>query len=103
MRLSILLSILPMVLAAPAAKRDEPAPLLVPRGNHELIADKYIVKFKEGSALSVLEDTMSSLTGNADHVYDVVFKGFAGHLDKVMLDVLRGHPDASFGIVCLNG
>ncbi|KND88081.1 Cuticle-degrading protease [Tolypocladium ophioglossoides CBS 100239] len=100
MRLSILLSILPMVLAAPAAKRDEPAPLLVPRGSHALIADKYIVKFKEGSALSVLEHALSSLGGNADHVYDGVFKGYAGRLDKAMLNVEYIEQDA---MVTLNG
>ncbi|POR34321.1 Cuticle-degrading protease [Tolypocladium paradoxum] len=99
MRLSIL-AILPMVLAAPTAKRDEPAPLLVPRGNHALIADKYIVKFKEGSAVSILNDALGSLGGNADHVYDGVFKGFAGHLDKTMLKVEYIEQDA---MVSLSG
>ncbi|PNY25242.1 Serine protease prots [Tolypocladium capitatum] len=103
MRLSILLSILPMVLAAPAAKRAEPAPLLVPRGNANLIADKYIVKFKDSSALSVLDHTLGRIRDNADHVYNAVFKGFAGHLDEAMLNVLRGHPDASLRSITLNG
>ncbi|GJN72374.1 subtilisin-like serine protease [Purpureocillium lilacinum] len=96
MRLSLLLSILPMVLAAPATKRSEPAPLLVPRGNHQLIADKYIVKFKQGSALSVLEDALSSFGGKPDHMYDSVFKGFALHLNERMLKTLRDHPDVDY-------
>ncbi|KAJ6442447.1 alkaline serine protease P32 [Purpureocillium lavendulum] len=96
MRLSLLLTVLPMVLAAPTTKRSEPAPLLVPRGNHQLLADKYIVKFKQGSALSVLEDALSSFGGKADHVYDNVFKGFALHLDEAMLKTLRDHPDVDY-------
>lgn len=102
MRLSLLLSILPMVLAAPATKRSEPAPLLVPRGNHQLIADKYIVKFKQGSALSVLEDALSSFGGKPDHMYDSVFKGFALHLNERMLKTLRDHPDVRHFVVLLS-
>ncbi|UNI22221.1 Cuticle-degrading protease [Purpureocillium takamizusanense] len=96
MRLSLLLSILPMALAAPATKRSEPAPLLVPRGSHELIADKYIVKFKQGSALSALDDALSSFGGKADHKYDNVFKGFALHLDEAKLKTIRDHPDVEY-------
>ena len=65
LRLSALLAILPLVAAAPA-KRAEPAPLLAPRGDAELIADKYIVKFRDGSALSTLEDAIKSLTQMPD-------------------------------------
>lgn len=92
MRLSALLAVLPLVAAAPA-KRAEPAPLLVPRGDAQLIADKYIVKFRDGSALSTLEDALKALTGEADHVYSNVFSGFSATLDKAALDTLRDHPD----------
>lgn len=95
MRLSTLLTILPAVLAAPA-KRSEPAPLIVPRGETaQLIADKYIVKFKEHGGLSILDDALGLLTSDADHVFRGAFTGFAGHLDKDTLETLRDHPDVS--------
>lgn len=94
MRLSVLLAVLPFALGAPAVEqRSEPAPLLEARG--ELVANKYIVKLKEGSALSNLENTMSKLTGGPDAVFKNVFKGFAATLDAKMLDLLRSHPDVS--------
>lgn len=96
MRLSVLLAILPAVLAAPA-KRSEPAPLLVPRGDDTtLIADKYIVKFKENSSLSILESAMSVLSDAPDHVYENTFQGFSSTLDAETLDALRDHPDVCF-------
>ena len=97
MRLSILLGLLPMVLAAPA-KRSEPAPLLTPRSEAEsLIADKYIVKFKDASALSALENALSILPeDDVEHVFKNTFRGFSGHLDEETLNVLRDHPDVDF-------
>lgn len=95
MRLSVLLALLPLALGAPVAdaveERSEPAPLLEARG--ALVADKYIVKLKEGSSLAALDTTMRKLTGEADHVYKNVFKGFAASLDEKMLQILRSHPD----------
>ena len=94
MRLSVLLAVLPFALGAPAVEqRSEPAPLLEARG--ELVANKYVVKLKEGSALSALENTMSKLTGRPDAVFKNVFKGFAATLDANMLNLLRAHPDVS--------
>lgn len=86
MRLSILLSLLPLALAAPA-------PLLQPRGAAKLIADKYIVKFKDGSALKSLDDTLSTFSDKAEHVFRGAFKGFSATLDAESLDVLRDHSD----------
>lgn len=95
MRLSVLLSLLPLALAAPA-QRSAPAPLLVPEGK-EIIADQYIVKFKEGSSLSALDSdvTIQSAIENATHVYAQVFNGFATTLDAKGLEALRNHPEVS--------
>lgn len=93
MRLQTLLAILPVAFAAPALKRDEPAPLIIPRDADALIADKYIVKLKDGP--SILDDAMSALSIDAKHVYSNVFNGFAATLDKKALENLRNHPDVS--------
>ncbi|KAL6872054.1 serine protease [Trichoderma novae-zelandiae] len=97
MRLSVLLSVLPLVLAAPATeKRAEPAPLLVPTSKHGLVADKYIVKFKDGSSLQAVDEAVSSLVSSADHVYQHVFRGFAATLDRETLEALRNHPEVDY-------
>lgn len=97
MRLSVLLSLLPLALGAPAVEqRSEAAPLIEARG--EMVANKYIVKFKEGSALSALDAAMEKISGKPDHVYKNVFSGFAATLDENMVRVLRAHPDVSFPI-----
>lgn len=96
MRLSVLLAILPVVLGAPATKRSEPAPLLTPRADAEsLIADKYIVKFKDASALSTLDDALRTLSEAPEHVFKSVFRGFSAKLDEETLKALRDHPDVS--------
>lgn len=92
MRLSVLLAV-PAVLAAPATKRAQPAPLHVPRGSDtKLIPNKYIVKFNENIAGASAASAMSLLPKEADHVFDNVFKGFAGHLDDKALKAMRDHP-----------
>lgn len=97
MRLSALLSLLPLALAGPAGKRAEPAPVLTPRAEPEhLISDKYIVKFKEGSALSLLEDAFKILDGGKpEKVFEGMFTGFSGTMSKLTLEALRHHPDVS--------
>ncbi|KAK7747782.1 hypothetical protein SLS62_008818 [Diatrype stigma] len=91
-----LLSLLPLALAVPA-KRAQPAPLLKPRAPaDQLIADKYIVKFKKGTVSASVEDAVSILAEGADHKYNTVFKGFAGTLDASALDLLRAHPDVEY-------
>uniref|UniRef100_UPI00387FB270 Proteinase K n=2 Tax=Parengyodontium album TaxID=37998 RepID=UPI00387FB270 len=95
MRLSVLLSLLPLALGAPAVEqRSEAAPLIEARG--EMVANKYIVKFKEGSALSALDAAMEKISGKPDHVYKNVFSGFAATLDENMVRVLRAHPDVEY-------
>ncbi|KKP06357.1 proteinase T [Trichoderma harzianum] len=97
MRLSVLLSLLPMVLAAPATeKRATPAPLLTPTSKHGLVADQYIVKFKDGSSLQAVDETLTKIASDAHHVYQHVFKGFAATLDQETLEALRSHPDVEY-------
>ncbi|OAA45371.1 oryzin precursor [Cordyceps fumosorosea ARSEF 2679] len=98
MRLSVLLSILPLAVAVPTAKRSEPAPLLIPRGAgaQSLIADQYVVKFKEGSALSAVEEAMKQLPNGGGQMFSEVFKGFSGHFDAATLSLLRDHPDVEY-------
>lgn len=91
MRFSVLAAALPAVLAVPA-KRSEPAPLRVP-SNSELIADKYIVKFKDGVSVASADGAMSAMSQDADQVYDTLFRGFAGTLDAETLKTLRDHPE----------
>lgn len=101
MRLSVLLSLLPLALGAPQpSARSAPAPLLRPRDADAGIADTYIVKFKDGSALAQLDDAFGTLSLGADveaeHVFSGLFNGFSGKLDDKTLDLLRGHPDVEF-------
>ncbi|KAG5964517.1 Cuticle-degrading protease [Claviceps arundinis] len=96
MQLSILLALLPVILAAPAVEtRDQPAPLLTPHGL-DVVADKYIVKFKDGIASLAVDETLSILQAKADFVYKHAFNGFAGHLTKDELKTLRGRPDVEY-------
>lgn len=95
MRLSDFLVALPLALAAPGAdtRRSEPAPLLVPRGNHELLPGQYIVKCKDNSAVSALDNMLASVGGKLEQRYENVFRGFAAHLDDDELNAIRSHPD----------
>lgn len=100
MRLSVLLAILPLAIAAPnAVKRDAPALLIKAQSGAEVIADNYIVKLRDGSALAAVEGAMSLLAVPAEAVYKNVFYGFAGALDAETLEMLRNHPDVGFLIL----
>ncbi|KAM0664717.1 hypothetical protein ACQRIU_006575 [Beauveria bassiana] len=98
MRLSFLLSLLPLVAASPAGKRAEPAPILSARSEtKDIIADKYIVKFKEGSSLAGLEEAFESVGEKPDTVYsEGVFIGFAGKMSSLTLEAVRQHPDVEY-------
>lgn len=96
MKLSMILAIVPAVLAAPAAERDEAAPLLVPRGTKQLIPGKYIVKFKDNVSIASVDKTISALTKKADHVYSNTFRGFAGQLSAKDVKTLRDRHDVGF-------
>ncbi|KAJ6789085.1 hypothetical protein PWT90_00387 [Aphanocladium album] len=98
MRLSFLLSLLPFVAATPTGKRAEPAPILVSRGEAKnLVQDKYIVKFKEGSPLALLEEAFKMLDGKPSTVYSGgAFTGFAGKMSGLVLEAIRHHPDVEY-------
>lgn len=88
----LLLNLLPLAIAAPAAKRSEPAPLLIPRGD-DIIADKYIVKYKETFSISSADHILKAHNAEAEKIYSHIFKGFAGPLNQTAVDQLRNHPD----------
>jgi subtilisin family serine protease len=95
MRTATLLTLLPLVLAAPA-KRAQPAPIHRAR-DVELIDSKYIVKLKDELSISSLDETLGVFSQDAEHVYDVEgFKGFATTLDDAGLESLQNHPDVEF-------
>uniref|UniRef100_A0A0B7JTB1 Peptidase S8/S53 domain-containing protein n=1 Tax=Bionectria ochroleuca TaxID=29856 RepID=A0A0B7JTB1_BIOOC len=92
MRVSALLSILPLVAAAPA-KREEVAPLHVPR-DVEVIPGKYIVKLKEG--VVSISSTISSIEAKPDFEYEGGFQGFAGALTEAEVQALRESPEVEY-------
>lgn len=93
MRLSILLAALPVALATVVTKRDEPAPLHISGApGARLIANKYMVKFKEDADMKMVENAMGKLKTNADHTFLDVFKGFAARLEQKEVDALRNLP-----------
>lgn len=95
MRPNILLAILPVALAVPSVKRDEPAPLLVGRDASTVIANKYIVKLKESSGASALSSSIGILSESPDHVYSDSFRGFSATLDDATLKAMRDQPDVN--------
>ncbi|KAJ6442358.1 proteinase T-like protein [Purpureocillium lavendulum] len=97
MRPSVLLSLLPFAAASPTQRRAEPAPLRIPTTEaSNLIADKYIVKFRKDSPLAVLHDVVKGLKSDPHQVFENAFAGFAGKLDKAALEALRFHPDVDY-------
>lgn len=88
MRTAGLVAALPLVLAIPS-KRAQPAPLLKPRGT-QLIDGKYIVKLKHDAIDGALSSAMSTLSSNADYVYNTgKFRGFASGLSAEELSTLQ--------------
>lgn len=95
MRLQILFAVLPALLAGSLAKRVEPAPLILARKPETAIAGNYIVKLRDGSGVSALDDSLSILTKRPDHVYHHAFRGFASTLSTAAIEALREHPDVT--------
>ncbi|KAM3438137.1 hypothetical protein MY4824_003380 [Beauveria thailandica] len=88
---SLLLSLLPVVLAAPKVQRAEPAPLHAAKDSSAAIPGKYIVKYKAGS-----KPDATIMSESADFWYKDVMHGFAGSLDESALQELRNHPDVEY-------
>lgn len=88
-----LLALLPAALAAPF---NEPpslvkrAPLIQARGG-KVVPGKYIVKFRDGYADSIL--TTAAGKHKASHVYKSAFKGFAGAFSAASLEEIRKLPE----------
>ncbi|KAK0383763.1 hypothetical protein NLU13_9674 [Sarocladium strictum] len=95
MRFSVVLALLPAALAAPT-RRDEPAPLHIPRDVDSLIKDTYIVKYKDITAFSAVDEGLKILPGKPERVYKGAFKGFSGKLDAKTLATLRDDPSVDF-------
>ncbi|KAH0598289.1 hypothetical protein MHUMG1_03586 [Metarhizium humberi] len=93
---SALLLLLPMTAAAPASKRAEPAPLIVPRDDSAVFHDQYTVILKDDSDSQALTNVMELIPGNATQVYGSLFKGFTAELDEASLGALRDHPAVDF-------
>lgn len=95
MRLDILLAALPLAYASPLAQRSEPAPLY--RRSAGGIVDKYIIKFREGSPMSLVHDAMKAIPkSNIGHTLENVFQGFTARLDAPMVEALRMLPDVEY-------
>ncbi|KAJ4256100.1 hypothetical protein ACHAPJ_007441 [Fusarium lateritium] len=94
MRSATLLALLPFALAAPA-RRDEPAPILRPRGV-KLVDGKYIVKMKSGVKTASVSTTVSSIEADADYTYTNSFSGFAASLKDDELEKLKNDPNVEY-------
>ncbi|CAG9939502.1 unnamed protein product [Clonostachys rosea f. rosea IK726] len=94
-RLSTLLALLPLTLGTPL-RRTEPAPLFTHPNSDLAGPDKYIVKFRDGTAQGTVKETLEALDQIAEHIYLERFKGFAGILDAAALENWRAHPDVEY-------
>jgi hypothetical protein len=97
MRAATLLSLIPLAAAAPhmTAKRDSPAPVLIPRGGNH-IDGKYIVRMKKDVVgTAAVTSAISSIKADADYEYKTGFSGFAATLEAAELESLRNNPSVS--------
>lgn len=94
MLLSVLLSIIPAVLAAPATEVSSGAAPLYRLQNN--IAGKYIIKLKSGVRVTAESSALQILGREPELTYNNVFKGFAASMDDETLNKMRNHPDVSF-------
>lgn len=93
MKASAVLALLPLAIAAPA-KRDSPAPLIVPRGV-QVVEGKYIVKFKDEFKAQHVESAVTSISADAEHLFSELFNGFAASLTPQEVENLRHDPSVS--------
>ncbi|KAH9987999.1 peptidase S8/S53 domain-containing protein [Xylariaceae sp. FL0662B] len=96
MRTATLLSLLPLALAAPSAKRAQPTPIIRSRAA-QLVDGKYIVKMKADAQAGSLESSIKAVASDADFVYNSnKFKGFASSLADDELQALRDDPNVDY-------
>lgn len=101
MKVSAILSLLPLAMAAPASlgKREGgPAPLLQARDGTP-IAGKYIVKMKDQTDGMSISSAVETFSGDADHVWNEGFKGFAASLNEDEIASLRENPNVSLPLL----
>lgn len=89
MKLSLLLALLPAVLALPA-------PVLIPRAGSP-IPGKYIVKMKNGNLESLINNALKLLNKDPAHLYNFGgFGGFAAEMNDQVVQLLRNLPGVRF-------
>lgn len=88
MKLSLLISLLPVALALPA-------PVIVPRAGTP-IPGRYIVKMKNQNLQTVINNALKLLRKDPAHVYNFGgFGGFAADMADDIVDLLRNLPGVS--------
>jgi hypothetical protein len=88
MKLSVLLALLPLALAAPA-------PMIVPRAGSP-IPGRYIVKMKNQDMQNIIDAALKLLTKDPAHVYGFAgFGGFAADMADDIVELIRNLPGVS--------
>lgn len=97
MKISLILTVLPLAFARPSTlrRREQPAPVLLAR-DEEAIPNKYIVVLNKDEGRVSIQSAINTLDVKPDHVYDAEgFKGFAAELDGDTLASLQDDPSVS--------
>jgi subtilisin family serine protease len=85
----------PLILPAPVAL-PTPAPLL-PARQGSSVPGRFIVKMKNNSLASLINNALNLLDGEADHVYDFGdFSGFAAEMSDDVLDTICRLPGVEY-------
>lgn len=88
MKLSVLLALLPLALAAPA-------PLILPRAGSP-IPGKYIVKMKNENLQQIMTAAMKLLQKDPEHTYGFGgFGGFSAAMSDDIVKLIRNLPGVS--------
>lgn len=94
MKLSVLIALLPAVLALPA-------PVIVPRAGTP-IPGKFIVKMKNQNLENLINTALKLLKKDPAHVYKFgAFGGFAAEMSDDIVDLLRNLPGVGTSFILL--
>lgn len=101
MRFATVAALLPLALANPMVERSEPAPLYLHEAETDLVArggsDKFTIKFKAGSPLSILDTALSRIGGGeVIHRFQNKLVGFTARLDRPTVEILRLLPGVEY-------
>jgi hypothetical protein len=98
MKLSVLLALLPLALAAPA-------PIVVPRAGSP-IPGRFIVKMKNENLQQLVDTALNLLRKDPAHVYKFAgFGGFAADMADDVVELIRNLPGVSvpsYGLKIIN-